>query len=257
MSDGTSIAYDLYVPDGTPPAGGWPGVIAPARPRRLEGRHGAALADPGRARLRGARVLRARLGHVDRQPRARRPGRGRGRARDGGLLRRAPAGARAEDRRLGRLLRRRRDLERARRRAALPSSRRRRHLDRPLFGALAAERREVGDRARLRQVGRGSLAVDRGRRERRGALDEPCPRQGARRPALVADEAAERRHAGLHVPGSRRLRVRRHAGGERLHAPARAEAPLHRAVRAPAVELLDAGHRRTCSRRRSRGSTTT
>src|SRR5437588_4454187 len=27
MSDGTSIAYDLYEPDGTPPAGGWPGVI--------------------------------------------------------------------------------------------------------------------------------------------------------------------------------------------------------------------------------------
>ncbi|MCW2965676.1 MAG: Methionine transporter ATP-binding protein [Actinomycetia bacterium] len=28
MSDGTSIAYDLYEPDGTAPAGGWPGVIA-------------------------------------------------------------------------------------------------------------------------------------------------------------------------------------------------------------------------------------
>jgi esterase/lipase len=27
MSDGTSIAYDLYLPDGTPPAGGWPGVM--------------------------------------------------------------------------------------------------------------------------------------------------------------------------------------------------------------------------------------
>jgi ABC-2 type transport system ATP-binding protein len=27
MSDGTSIAYDLYLPDGTAPAGGWPGVI--------------------------------------------------------------------------------------------------------------------------------------------------------------------------------------------------------------------------------------
>jgi predicted acyl esterase len=28
MSDGTSIAYDLYLPDGAAPAGGWPGVIA-------------------------------------------------------------------------------------------------------------------------------------------------------------------------------------------------------------------------------------
>src|SRR5579862_7763579 len=28
MTDGTVIAYDLYVPDGQPPAGGWPGVIA-------------------------------------------------------------------------------------------------------------------------------------------------------------------------------------------------------------------------------------
>lgn len=27
MSDGTSIAYDLYVPDGAPPAQGWPGVV--------------------------------------------------------------------------------------------------------------------------------------------------------------------------------------------------------------------------------------
>jgi esterase/lipase len=28
MADGTSIAYDLYQPDGAAPAGGWPGVIA-------------------------------------------------------------------------------------------------------------------------------------------------------------------------------------------------------------------------------------
>lgn len=27
MADGTSIAYDLYEPDGTPPAGGWPGIV--------------------------------------------------------------------------------------------------------------------------------------------------------------------------------------------------------------------------------------
>jgi fermentation-respiration switch protein FrsA (DUF1100 family) len=27
MSDGTQLAYDLYEPDGTPPAGGWPGVV--------------------------------------------------------------------------------------------------------------------------------------------------------------------------------------------------------------------------------------
>jgi dienelactone hydrolase len=27
MKDGTSIAYDLYEPDGTPPAGGWPGIV--------------------------------------------------------------------------------------------------------------------------------------------------------------------------------------------------------------------------------------
>jgi esterase/lipase len=28
MADGTSIAYDLYEPDGTTPSGGWPGVVA-------------------------------------------------------------------------------------------------------------------------------------------------------------------------------------------------------------------------------------
>jgi esterase/lipase len=27
MADGTAIAYDLYLPDGSPPPGGWPGVI--------------------------------------------------------------------------------------------------------------------------------------------------------------------------------------------------------------------------------------
>lgn len=27
MADGTSIAYDLYEPDGAPPAGGWPGIV--------------------------------------------------------------------------------------------------------------------------------------------------------------------------------------------------------------------------------------
>src|SRR5436190_2772793 len=27
MQDGTSIAYDLYEPDGKAPAGGWPGVV--------------------------------------------------------------------------------------------------------------------------------------------------------------------------------------------------------------------------------------
>src|SRR5438874_5363071 len=27
MADGTSIAYDLYEPDGTAPAAGWPGVV--------------------------------------------------------------------------------------------------------------------------------------------------------------------------------------------------------------------------------------
>jgi pimeloyl-ACP methyl ester carboxylesterase len=27
MSDGTSIAYDLYLPDGSAPAGGWPGIV--------------------------------------------------------------------------------------------------------------------------------------------------------------------------------------------------------------------------------------
>ena len=27
MSDGVKIAYDLYEPDGTAPAGGWPGVV--------------------------------------------------------------------------------------------------------------------------------------------------------------------------------------------------------------------------------------
>ena len=119
MADGTSIAYDLYEPDGTAPAGGWPGVVV------LHGLGGskdsvASIAQVFAAHgLRRARLLRARPRHLDGQRRARRARtRSPTSARCSTFLAGPARGERHEDRRLGHLLRRRPDLERARRRAS-------------------------------------------------------------------------------------------------------------------------------------------
>ena len=69
-------------------------------------------------------------------------------ARDPRLARRAAGRLRHEDRRLGHLLRRRRDLQLARRRRSVGGGRHGRDVDRPLLGAHAAGPREVRTRRR-------------------------------------------------------------------------------------------------------------
>ena len=62
--------------------------------------------------------------------------------------------------------------------------------------------------------------------------------------------------ARLHVPGPRRLRLRRRPGAPRLHAPRRAEEALRRRLRPSARDLHQPGlPRPTCSRRAAPGST--
>ena len=130
------------------PTGGWPGRDLHARPRpepRLGARRRAG--DGDRRALRRARVRRARSRRVRRADRDRRPAGGR--RREGGLrLAPRPAGRRGRpDRRLGRLVRRRRRLELARGGRAVGGARDLDLVDRPAHGARAAGAREDrGDR---------------------------------------------------------------------------------------------------------------
>ena len=66
--------------------------------------------------------------------------------------------------------------------------------------------------------------------------------------ALVAPRSAltgiyNDQDSDVHVPGARRLRIRRHSGDQRLYAPQRSEAPLRRAVRPRALDLPGTGLR--------------
>ena len=127
MDDGVSIAATLYVPDGAPPAGGWPAIVflhglAGNRQQMNALVEGYGFTGQG---LRGPHVRRARARRVRRARRDRRPARGRRHARDPRLARRASGRRRHEDRRLGHLLRRRRGLQLARRRRAVGGGRRR------------------------------------------------------------------------------------------------------------------------------------
>ena len=249
MADGTSIAYDLYLPDGTAPRGGWPGVVAPARPRRLEGRHGAdrarSFVSHGYAALAySARGAGTSTGNLELA--------GPNEISDERALESffagLPRGQRHADRRLGRLLRRRPGLERPRRRDPVQGGRGRRDLDRPLQRALAAGHRALGDRraASRKAVAARSPLIAANETDAIQSLDMPAikalddPRSAYRAAAFDHD-------AGLHVPGSRRLGVRRHAGRERLHAHQGAEASLHRPVRASAVDVPRPRLRATCS----------
>ena len=171
-----------------------------------------------------------------------------------GLLRRAPAGARHEDRRLGRLLRRRRDLER-RSPPGMPYR----------AAVVVATWTDLYSALWPQNVAKSGIVLGFAKSvEARSPLIA-----GAENDAVHSTNLAARsRRSPTRVPSLTKLRAssRRPStcsrvasttrstspGGERLHAPARAEAPLHRAVRSPAVDLLGARTSRTCSRRRSR-----
>ena len=119
-----------------------------------------------------------------------------------------------------------------------------RDLDRPLQRALAAEPREVGDRARLR-----ARRSRRARRSSRAPRTTRSTRRTCRRsrrsptPRSPYAEAPVDQDARLHVPGPRRLRVRRQQALNGYTRITRAEAPLHRPVRPPAVDASRAGCR--------------
>ena len=152
MDDGVSIAATLYVPDGAPPAGGWPAIVflhglAGNRQQMNALVEGYGFTGGSYAILtfdaRGTwRVRRAR--------RDRRPARDRRHARRARLARGATGRLRHEDRRLGHLLRRRRGLQLARGRSSVGGRRDGRDVDRPLLGAHASGAREV--RARRRSL---------------------------------------------------------------------------------------------------------
>ena len=63
-----------------------------------------------------------------------------------------------------------------------------------------------------------------------GAVEEPLPRAGARRPGRGIPACAHRRRARQEVPGARRRRERRRAGGRRRGS---SHPPAHRAARPP------------------------
>ena len=104
----------------------------------------------------------------------------------GDFFRGAARGERHQHRRLGHLLRRRPDAGTASAKGIDYKAAEVVETWTDLYTrALAAGRREVGDRARLREGGRGALAADRLERGRRDALDRTMRRdQGARRAAL-------------------------------------------------------------------------
>ena len=164
MSDGVKLATTYYVPDGAPPAGGWPAVMLLPRPRRDAG--------PTRGTPVGMslnrsprRSSRRRATRRSRSTRAGTGSRKGSSAIDGpreiqdvrelfDWLAAQPGIDGAADRRVRLLVRRRRDLARDGRRRPVRRDRAGDHVDRPLLRARAAGLRPLGRRARL-------LAVDR------------------------------------------------------------------------------------------------
>ena len=214
-----------YTPDGAQPAGGWPGVLV------LHGLGGHAAARSTRSRRSSPPPATRSLAYD-----------ARGHGASGGevtlagprevadlraapeRVRAPPGGERHEDRRLGHLLRRRPDLERARGRRAVRGGRGGRDVDVALRRALAAGSRPLRDRRRPRRLGRRPLAAHR--RPARRRRPEPQPRRDPAADRASARALARRRPAldhdpGLPLPGPRRLRLRHHPGDAR---PSRASA---------------------------------
>ena len=194
MDDGVPIAFTRYTPDGAAPAGGRPGVLVL---HGLAGNRGSVDAIASTFANAGYSVLAydAR-GHGDfrRRDHARRAARGRRPARAPQRVRRSARGQR-HDRRLGDLVRRRPDLERARRRRAARRGRGGRDVDVALRRALAAGPRAVRDRGRLRRGDRRPLAARRRHSRRRRPEPQPRRRPRAVRPSapLPAGSARSRR----------------------------------------------------------------
>ena len=182
-ADGTALAATLTLPDGAAPAGGWPAVIfmhglGGNRVEHARGRP----ADGHRRPLRRARLRRARARAVGRADRDRRPEGDR--RREGGLRVAArPAGRlRHADRRLGRLLRRRRGVELARGRCSVGRARDLDELDRPPRRASPAGAREDRRDRRLPRLARPEARRPGGARDPRCRLSPGALRRCCRSP---------------------------------------------------------------------------
>ena len=151
MDDGVSISATLYLPDGAPPAGGWPALVFLHGLSRNKEQINALVETSGFVGQSYVVLTFDARGHgqsgglvVDRRP-------ARDRRHAGGprLARLEARRRRREDRRLGHLVRRRRRLQLAGRRSALGGGGHGPDVDRPLYRTDATGAREVGARRRV------------------------------------------------------------------------------------------------------------
>ena len=134
----------------------------------------------------------------------------------------------------------------------------RRDVDRPLQRALAAERREVGDRARLREGGRGALAADRGATRTTRSTRRTCRR--SRRSPTHAPRY--RSSPSIKTPvymfqGRVDYAFDVDAGAERLSRASRGPKHLYVGQFGHTPSTFPGPTSPTCCRRASPGSTTT
>ena len=246
-------AFTRYTPDGAAPAAGRPGVLVL---HGLAGNRGTVDAVAARSRTPATRCSPTTRGATA-PPAAR--SRSPGRARSPTCARSATPSRRArgqrQDRRLGHLLRRRPDLERARGRRAARRGGGGRDVDVAVRRALAAEPRPLRDRGRLRRRDRGALAARRRIRDdavqsRNLAPIAPCRRRSAAAGWARSGRRSISSRAGSTSPSTSRRR------------PPRSRASRARRSCTPATSAMrrltfPGGTAYACSRRASPGSTAT
>ena len=258
-ADGTPLAATLTLPDAAPPAGRLARRRLHARPRRQTRATGSRSAQGMGIGERYAVLAYDARGHGD----------------SGGLigidgpkeiadvkavfawLRDRPDVADTPDRRLGRLVRRRRRVELARRRRAVGRARDLHQLDRP---PRRARRRRASPRPASSRAssGRSTPSASTPRCSRSATPPSPGtsrPVGPVRRRALVAPGAQGREDTGVHDAGAPRLRLRAGARAERLPGARRPEAALARPQRPRAVVRASPPTRPRCSPRAPAGST--
>ncbi len=190
MDDGVSIAATLYLPDGSPPAGGWPGLVflhglSGNRQSMNAPRRGLPLRRPA---LRGPHLRRAGPRRVGRPRRNRRPARDRRHACDPRLACSPFRCLGHEDRRVGDLLRRRRVFNSLAAGVPWAAVVHGGDLDRPVLRTHATGACEIGARRRPRGVDPARTAGSFARRPPGGGLRG----EHRRRQALGGERRASR-----------------------------------------------------------------
>ena len=205
MSDGVQLAATYYLPDGAPPAGGWPAVLLlhGLGETRTDATNAVGMSINQIAEtylvtsgLRGADLRRARARGVRRARRHRRAARDPGRPRAVHLARGSERDRRAAHRRVRLLVRRRRPLARRGRGSPVRRDRAGDDVDRPLL------------RARAQDLAHSASCSASGSRSQpgRAASSQPIVNDAARRPEparvhAFADARSSRALLGnIHVP---------------------------------------------------------